>query len=147
MSGDRRRLSAHLQPAGIVALAGFVFFKASRMSNFGHDPGSPGVFPALVAMVLLLCALLIWQESTAGTASPASDGGAVRSTALIAALMAVLYGVVLRKLGFVGASFLYLAVSFMWLRATTWWKSILLAVAAVAFTFVVFRHVFLVLLP
>lgn len=147
MSADRRRLSTRLQSAGIVVLAGFVFYRASRMSNFGTDPGSPGVFPALVALVLLLCALLIWRESTAGEAAAASDGGAVRSTALIAALMAILYGVVLRKLGFVGASLLYLTVSFLWLRAAPWWKSVLMAVVAVAVTFVVFRQVFLVILP
>ncbi|MDI6771150.1 MAG: tripartite tricarboxylate transporter TctB family protein [bacterium] len=148
MSADRRRLSARLQSAGIVALAGFVFYRASRMSNFGTDPGSPGVFPALIALVLLSCALLIWRESAAaGEAAPASDGGTVRSTALIAALMAILYGAVLRKLGFVGASLLYLTASFLWLRAATWWKSVLLAIAAVAVTFVVFRQVFLVILP
>ena len=147
MSADRRRLSTRLQAAGIVALAGFVFFRASRMTNFGHDPGSPGVFPALVALVLLLCAMLIWRESTTGETAAAADGGAVRSTALIAALMAILYGVVLRKLGFVGASLLYLAITFLWLRALSWWKSVLVAAVAVAVTFVVFRQVFLVILP
>lgn len=147
MSADRRRLSSRLQSAGIILLAGFVFYRASRMSNFGTDPGSPGVFPALVAVVLLLCALAMWRESAAGEAAPASDVGAVRSTALIAALMAILYGVVLRPLGFVGASLLYLTASFLWLRAASWWKSVLLAVTAVAVTFVVFRQVFLVILP
>lgn len=148
MSADRWRLSTRLQSAGIIVLAGFVFYRASRMSNFGTDPGSPGVFPALVALVLLLCALLIWRESAAAReAAPASDGGAVRSTALIAALMAILYGAVLRKLGFVGASLLYLTISFLWLRAAPWWKSVLMAVVAVAVTFVVFRKVFLVILP
>lgn len=147
MPADRQRLSARLQAAGTVALAGFVFFKASRMSNFGHDPGSPGVFPALVAFVLLLCALLIWRESAAGASTPTANGGAVTSTALIAALMAILYGMVLRKLGYITASLLYLAASFLWLHATAWWKSVLLAVAAVAVTFLVFRHVFLVMLP
>jgi hypothetical protein len=150
MSADRQRLSARLQAAGIVALAGFVFSRASRMSNFGTDPGSPGVFPALVALVLLVCALLIWRERPAADSAslvPASDGGGVTATALIAAGMAIAYGVILRKVGFVGASTLYLAASFLWLRASAWWKSILLAIAAVAATFVVFRHVFLVILP
>lgn len=148
MFAERQRLSARVQAAGIVALAVFVFNQASRMSNFGTDPGSPGVFPALVALVLLVCALLIWRERPAadGTA-PASDGGGVTATALIAAATAIAYGVVLRKLGFVGASVLYLTASFLWLRASAWWKSILLAVAAVAFTFVLFRRVFLVILP
>lgn len=148
MSAERQRLSARLQSAGIMALAVFVFHRASRMSHFGTDPGSPGVFPALVALVLLVCALFIWREGTATEeARPASDGGGVTATALIAAAMAIAYGVVLRKLGFVGASVLYLTASFLWLRASAWWKSILLAVATVAFTFVVFRHVFLVILP
>ncbi|MDR7420300.1 MAG: tripartite tricarboxylate transporter TctB family protein [Armatimonadota bacterium] len=150
MSAERQRLSARLQSAGIIALAGFVFHRASRMSNFGHDPGSPGVFPALVALILLVCALLIWRERPAtGNASPApaSDGGGVTTTALIAAGLAIAYGVILRKVGFVGASTLYLAASFLWLRASTWWKAILLSIVAVAVTFVVFRHVFLVILP
>ncbi|MDQ7859630.1 MAG: tripartite tricarboxylate transporter TctB family protein [Armatimonadota bacterium] len=148
MSAGWQRLSARLQAAGIIALAVFVFYRASRMSSFGTDPGSPGVFPALVALVLLVCALLIWRERPApGGASPAADGGGVTATALIAALMAIAYGVVLRKLGFIGASVLYLAASFLWLRASAWWKSILLAGVAVAITFVVFRHVFLVILP
>lgn len=148
MSPDRQRLSARLQSAGIIALAVLVFHRASRMSNFGTDPGSPGVFPALVALTLLVCALLIWRERPdPGETTPASDGGGVTSTALLAAAMAIAYGVVLRKLGFVAASTLYLAASFLWLRASTWWKSVLLAVVAVGVTFVVFRHVFLVILP
>jgi hypothetical protein len=148
MSTAWQRRSARLQSAGIVALAAFVFYRASRMSNFGTDPGSPGVFPALVALVLLVCAVFIWRERpTTGDAAPAPDGGRVTATALIAAAIAVAYGVALRKLGFVNASILYLAASFLWLRASSWWKSVLLAVAAVAFTFVMFRHVFLVILP
>lgn len=148
MSAGWQRRSARLQAAGIVALAAFVFYRASRMSNFGTDPGSPGVFPALVALVLLVCAAFIWRERpTTGDAAQAPDGGGVTATAVIAAAMAVAYGVVLRKLGFVNASILYLAASFLWLRASSWWKSILLAVAAVAVTFVMFRHVFLVILP
>ncbi len=146
MSVDRQRLSARLQAAGILALAAFVFYRASRMSNFGHDPGSPGVFPALVALILFLCAVMIWRESTAEGA-PALDGGAVTSTALVAAAMAIAYGAVLRNLGFVGASALYLTISFLWLRAAPWWKSVIMAAAAVAITFVVFRKVFLVILP
>lgn len=148
MSAERQRLSARLQSAGIMALAVFVFHRASRMSNFGTDPGSPGVFPALVALVLLVCGVFIWREAAGpGDATPASNGGSVTTTALIAAAMAIAYGVVLRKLGFVGASVLYLAASFLWLHASSWWKSILLAVATVALTFVMFRHVFLVILP
>lgn len=148
MFADRQRLSVRLQSAGILALAGFVFYRASRMSNFGHDPGSPGVFPALIALVLAGCAIVIWRESTtAGQVAPASDDGAVRSTAAVAVLLAILYGAVLRKLGFVGASLLYLMVSFLWLRAASWWKSILMAVVAVAVTYVLFRQVFLVILP
>jgi hypothetical protein len=38
-------------------------------------------------------------------------------------------------------------VSFLWLRAMPWWKSILVAVVATGFTFVVFRHLFIVILP
>jgi hypothetical protein len=150
MSADRQRLSARLQSAGTIALGVFVFYRASRMSNFGVDPGSPGVFPALVALILLVCALLIWRERPAtdrASPAPASDGGGVTATALVAAAMAIAYGVVLRKLGFLGASTLYLAASFLWLRASAWWKSILLSVAAAGITFVVFRHVFLVILP
>ncbi len=147
MSAERQGLSARLQAAGIVALAAFVFHRASRMSNFGHDPGSPGVFPALVALILVGCAVAIWRQGAAATGEGASDGGSVRSVALIAILMAILYGVVLRRLGFVTASFLYLAATFLWLRATSWWKSLLLAGAAVGVTFVLFRHVFLVMLP
>jgi hypothetical protein len=147
MSADRSALSTRLQSLGIIALAGFVFYRASRMSNFGSDPGSPGVFPAVIALVLLVCALLIWRESTSGRSAQAFDIERVTSVGLIAAVMAVLYGAVLRPLGFAAASFLYLAASFLWLRATTWWKGVLLAIATVAVTFVVFRHVFLVILP
>lgn len=148
MSADRGRLSVRLQAAGIIALAVFVFYRASRMSNFGHDPGSPGVFPALVAAVLLLCAVLIWREGARGPGDArAPDGGAVTSTALVAALMTIVYGAVLRNLGFIGASLIYLTVMFLWLRAAAWWKSVLMAGIAVAVTFVVFRQVFLVMLP
>lgn len=77
----------------------------------------------------------------------ASEGGAVKSTAIIAALLAVLYGLALRKVGYVTASVVCLAVTFLWLGATSWWKSLVLAIAAAVVTFAVFRHVFLVLLP
>ena len=120
----------------------FVFERASLMTHFWSDPGSPGLFPALVAAVFLICAVAIWRQGP-----PTEDPGSLSIWALIYAAMVIAYGALLKPLGYVWSSVAFLVVSFLWLRAMPWWKSILVAVVATGFTFVVFRHLFIVILP
>lgn len=139
-AGARR--SARLQAAGIAVFALLVFQQASRTTLFWSDPGSPGVFPALVAATLLVCAVSIWRQRP-----PEENPGPATAWALVYALMVVGYGVLLKPLGYIGSSIAFLLVSFLWLRAMGWWKALLVAVGATAVTFVVFRHLFVVILP
>lgn len=138
----RARWSARVQAAGVAAFGLFVFQRASRMTQFLSDPGSPGFFPALVAAVFLICAVAIWRQGL-----PEEDPGSLSIWAIIYALMVVAYGALLKPVGYVWASVAFLVVSFLWLRAMAWWKSILVAVVATVFTFVVFRYLFIVILP
>ncbi|MDR7451064.1 MAG: tripartite tricarboxylate transporter TctB family protein [Armatimonadota bacterium] len=135
-------MSARLQAAGVAALGVFVFERASRMTNFWSDPGSPGLFPALVAAVFIICAVAIWRQGP-----PEDDPGSVSVWAILYALMVVAYGALLKPVGYIGASIAFLLVSFLWLRAMPWWKSILVAVVATGITFAVFRYLFIVILP
>ena len=138
----RARWSARVQAVGIAVFGLFVFQRASRMTQFWSDPGSPGLFPALVAAVFLICAVAIWRQ-----APPGEDPGSLSIWAIIYALMVVAYGALLKPVGYVWASITFLLVSFLWLRAMPWWKSILVAAIATVFTFVVFRYLFIVILP
>lgn len=131
-----------MQAAGIAAAGVFVFQQASRMTRFWSDPGSPGVFPALVAAIMLASAVSIWRQGPS-----AEESEPLTIWAVIYALMIVAYGALLKPLGYIWSSMAFLVVSFLWLRALPWWKAILVAGVAVGVTFVVFRHVFIVLLP
>lgn len=138
----RARWSNRVQAAGIAVFGVFVFDRASRMTNFWSDPGSPGLFPALVAATLLISATSIWRQRSAE-----EDAGPVTIWALLYALMVIVYGALLKPLGYLWSSVAFLVVSFIWLRAMPWWKAILLAAVATGVTFVVFRHLFVVILP
>lgn len=138
----RARWSVRVQAVGIAAFGLLVFQRASRMTQFWSDPGSPGVFPALVAATLLISAVSIWRKR-----SVEEDAGPVTVWAIIYALMIIAYGTLLKPLGYLWSSVAFLVVSFIWLRAMPWWKAILLAAAATGITFIVFRHLFIVILP
>ncbi len=136
------RRAARLQAAAIAAMGIFVFERASRMTSFWSDPGSPGLFPALVAAVFLVCAVAIWRQG------PSEDAPEAPSVwAIIYALLIVAYGALLKPLGYIWASVGFLVVSFFWLRAMPWWKSLLVAAVATGIAFVVFRYLFIVILP
>ncbi|HXF82071.1 MAG TPA: tripartite tricarboxylate transporter TctB family protein [bacterium] len=142
-AAPRAKWSARAQAAGIAALGVFVFVRASRFTDFWSDPGSPGVFPALVAAVLLACAVSIWRQERSAD-EPAEP---VTGWALLYAALIIGYGALLRPLGFVRSSLVFLLVSFLWLRAMPWWKSLLVAAVATGVTFAVFRYLFVVILP
>jgi hypothetical protein len=95
-----------------------------------------------VAAVFLICAVAIWRQGPSE-----EDPGSLSVWAIIYALMVVAYGALLKPLGYLWSSVAFLVVSFFWLRAMPWWKSILVAAVATAFTFIVFRYLFIVILP
>jgi len=139
----RAKWSARVQAAGIAVFGVLVFARASRFTNFWSDPGSPGVFPALVAAVLLASAVGIWRQ-----ARPADEPSEpVTGWALLYAALIIGYGILLRPLGFIWSSLVFLLVSFLWLRSMPWWESLLVAAAATGITFAVFRYLFIVILP
>lgn len=141
-AAGRARWSSRLQAAGIAAFALFVFQQASRSTQFWSDPGSPGVFPALVAATMLTSAVSIWRHQ-----GQEEGPEPVTIWALFYAFMVIAYGAMLKPLGYVGASVVFLVVSFLWLRAMAWWKALLVTGVATGVTFVVFRYLFIVILP
>lgn len=129
------------------ALAAFVYYKASTMSGFGETAGSPGIFPAVVSGVILLCAVAIWREGASPPSAGRSETERFTPAAIVTMIAVTVYALLMKWFGFAVASVVYLSASFLWFRATLWWKALLIAGIAVASTGLLFRYVFQVILP
>lgn len=135
--------NARLQALLIAALGGGVLVEAWRLGGFGFTPDSPGRFPLITGVLLLLCAGLIARDGDGKPELPAADMRMVVGFALLI----LAFPVVLAFLPFPAASALFMIVGFLWLRAMGWLRAIVTAAIGTAIITVLFQYVFKVVLP
>lgn len=114
---------------------------------------SAGVFPMLAAGTMVVSAIFIIADSA--RKSPPEKRGLLQALSIeiislrtvVFAAMIVGYMMALRPLGFVLASYLFLAAAMMFLHRRNYLFLLLLSAVAVAVIYFLFRYVFVVVLP
>ena len=153
-AAPRRREPGEIVFAGLM-LAGslFLFREAHAIAGFS-SVSSAGVFPLFATGLMIVTALVIlartWRIPPAG--DDGEDLAAFRRRVLPADLlvfagMTGLYAVALAPLGFLVASFLFLAGAIFWLSARRIGVALVVAAVTLAAIYVVFRLGFHVVLP
>jgi putative tricarboxylic transport membrane protein len=114
---------------------------------------SAGVFPMIATTAMVVSALLIARDSLRKTA-PADRSVPLKLVAtivspriLVFAVLMVGYMLVLQPLGFIASSFLFLFAGMAFLHRGHLLLNALIAAVSVAVIFVLFRYVFVVVLP
>jgi putative tricarboxylic transport membrane protein len=155
MRKARRRRPGEIGFVGILLIfALLVLYVAYRISGLA-GPSSAGVFPMLAGLAMVGSAVAILRQTLR---MPVEDGGGAgvirRFVARIApaevavyALIVIGFMLALQPLGFVAAAFLFLLISFLYLRRGGIVLALLLSAGSIAAILVVFRYVFRVILP
>lgn len=150
------------RPAGEIAfsvllasLSLFLLWQAYRISGF-ESLSSAGSFPMFAAGVMLISALLALRQSWRRQRTPALPGETLAGqfvrevtpmqlisfTATLAAYM-----LLLDRLGFVLASYLFLNVAMWLLGSRRWGLNLLVSALSLASIYLIFQLVFSVVLP
>lgn len=142
------------RPGEVVFAVFLTLFSAALLWNAygisGFDALSgPGTIPMLVAAVMLITAGLSLARTLRKplVATETLGRDILLRQVLIFCGLLVLYAILLRPLGFLPTSALFLIVSVKLLGRYRWGFSILVAVATLALVWIVFRLIFSVLMP
>jgi hypothetical protein len=128
-----------------MVLAGaFVTWQASRIGTF-DSPSAAGAFPLAAGLVMTGAALAAAVAATR-RARPAAGPILPRDVAVLG-LLVLGYIAGLDAAGFVPASALFLFLAIAWLQRGGLLRAALVAAAAVAIVWAVFRLLFRILLP
>lgn len=152
MKATRERRPGELTfSLAMLAAALFVLYQAYLIAGFS-SPSSPGVFPMLAAAAMVVSGLVIavdtgrmkrgFSQAAAGFLSEITP-----ATWLVFTAMIVAYMLALKPLGFLVSSFLFLFAALIYLhrRGIVW--ALVLSAGSLAAIYVIFRHVFAVVLP
>lgn len=133
----------------LVVVSLLAAWQAWTISGFS-SPSSPGMFPMFAAATMVVSGLLILVD-TARRRREAGDGGFLSEITpprlIVFAAMIVAYMVALQPVGFLGSSFVFLFAAMAYLNRGSVLLNLVLSAASLALIYVVFRHVFSVVLP
>lgn len=136
---------------GIMVLVSmFLVYQAYRISGIG-ELSSPGFFPLMASFVMLASSLFTFW-ATLHTRGPSHSYESFMERILPKNILIILASILvfvlcLDTLGFIVAAFLFLFFTFTVFYRKGWFISLLLSIVALTVVFVVFRMVFLVVLP
>ena len=145
---DARR-PAELVFAGVLAAASlFLLWEAYGISGF-RALSSPGSVPMATTAVMVITSLIVLVRTAR---LPKVDGESVSRdilpvSVILLALMLVAYGVLLRPLGFLPTSALFLIVAIKFLSRRSWAFTLSVSVGSLVLIWIIFRLVFTVLMP
>jgi hypothetical protein len=135
----------------------FIFYHASKMQDFGTSPLSAGLFPALIAGLLLFLSIALSiqnyraykKEGNAAALFPKAVPGAMsrHARALLLFLLAIGYTLILPILHFFASSVLFMVVFLLMAGERRWWAIALVAVGLSGTLQLVFGTLLNVLLP
>lgn len=151
MNTDRERMPGELAFGWLLVLFSlFVLYQATRISGFA-GLSAPGTVPMGAAGIMVLCAAISLARTHRRRAPDTRAGGffarvATRDIAIFVALIA-LFTLALEPIGFLASSFVFLAASILYLHKGSILFALAVAVGAIAAIHVVFRMIFLVVLP
>ncbi|AMY70945.1 tripartite tricarboxylate transporter TctB family protein [Frigidibacter mobilis] len=126
----------------------FLLWSAYGISEF-EALSAPGAVPMVTAATMVICALVILRDTL--RRSPVTGEKLERDIlplpVVVTIAMITAYALLLKPLGFVPTSFLFLTVMIRYLARCSLPRSVLLSVMIVALIYLVFRLVFTVLMP
>lgn len=126
----------------------FLLWSAYGISGF-EALSAPGAVPMVTSATMLVCAVLILRETWAkskGTVEKLERD--ILPLSVIVTIAAVAgYAFLLKPLGFLPTSFLFLLIMIRYLAGYGFLRSALLSAAIVLVVFLIFRIVFTVLMP
>lgn len=135
--------------AGVLAAASlFLLWEAYGISGF-RALSSPGSVPMATTAVMVITSLIVLVRTAR---LPKVDGESVSRdilpvSVILLALMLVAYGVLLRPLGFLPTSALFLIVAIKFLSRRSWAFTLSVSVGSLVLIWIIFRLVFTVLMP
>lgn len=130
----------------MVLLSAGLLWQAYGISGF-EALSAPGSFPMAVATVMLISSLAILVQTAR---LPARGGGFMRILPPVVVVMIALiggYALLLRPLGFLPTSLIFLVLSIWFLSRRGLIFSLTVSVCALIGVYVIFRLVFTVLMP
>lgn len=142
----------------MVAFCAFWVWQSALVLK--QEPGASGggAFPFACSVIMLLMSLLsIWETRKYEKAFPKVHGAVAKigetltwlfpKNVLFTMFYVLVYALVLKKIGFILATFMFLAACMITVRTEKPWKSILISAASVAVIYVIFQLLFRVRLP
>lgn len=132
----------------LVAASLFLVWKAYGIAGFSAL-SSPGAFPMAVAAVMLISALVILAGMLRNTVRDGARFWSDLMPPCVVVLIAMLaaYALLLRPLGFLPTSLLFLTAAIWFLRGGGLGYSLAVSLGSLVLVYIVFRLVFSVLMP
>ncbi len=126
----------------------FLLWSAYGISGF-EALSAPGAVPMVTTAAMVICALIILRDTL--RKSPITGEKLERDIlplpVVVTIAMIAAYALLLKPLGFVPTSLLFLVVMIRYLARCSLLRAVLLSVMIVALIYMVFRLVFTVLMP
>lgn len=134
----------------IAMAAGSLFLLWSAYGISGFEAlSAPGAVPMVTSAIMLVCALLILRETLGKgrTTGEKLERDILPLPVIVTIAAITAYALLLKPLGFLPTSFLFLTGMIRYLAGRSLLRSVILALAIVAAIYLVFRIIFTVLMP
>lgn len=134
--------------ATMVGILGYYFAMGMTSENLS----SPSVFPKISSVIIVICGLICVYNSSKKEApaegAPNIFNFLLPKDVLVILILLLVYCLVLPKLHFIISSYAFIAIGMIYLhRGKYIWQSLLISAIAITLLVVIFRYVFLVILP
>ncbi len=126
----------------------FLLWSAYGISGF-EALSAPGAVPMVTTATMVICGILILREtlSKSATTGEKLSRDILPMPVIVTILLIAAYALLLKPLGFIPTSLLFLTVMIRYLAQSSLSRAVLLSVAIVAVIYLIFRLVFTVLMP
>ncbi|MBB4952201.1 hypothetical protein H4S14_000243 [Agrobacterium vitis] len=146
----RRRPGELVFTVVLLAASTFLLWQAYAISGF-ESLSSAGAFPMAMTSIMV-GAIVVVLLRLFSMAAPTNSLLRLKTeilprTVVVFSLMILAYSIVLEKLGFIIASFLFLLVSIWFLEGGKFRRSLLFSTLSIVCVYIVFRLIFQVVLP
>jgi putative tricarboxylic transport membrane protein len=132
----------------VIAASLFLLYSAYGIAGF-DALSSAGAIPMITTGLMLVCGVIILRESLRKTAT--SDETVQKDILPLPVIVTIAaitgYALLLKPLGFIPTSFLFLLGLIKLFSARSWGFSIAASAGSVALIYVIFRLIFTVLMP
>lgn len=125
-----------------------LLWSAYGISGF-EAMSAPGAIPMVTTAAMVICGgLILWETLKKSSATDEKlERDILPLPVVVTIALIAAYSLLLKPLGFIPTSLLFLTVMIRYLAQSSWLRAILLSLAIVAVIYMIFRVVFTVLMP